>query len=246
MFLVPHILEGRDGRKGSSQPIVSPEKPSTVLLSYQRSGAHWLTYCLYRLAVHHIIDYNQQWPELNRIIAKFPANPNATRPFFQAHHLKQLSEWRKKNLSRERDTLVLLVRDYKECYPRNRPDVPLLLLPDIEPHYFEDLEIYHNWPTERRYLVYYEDLIENLEATLDGVLTFLGEPIDGIPSFLENLEEHRRFVIKAYDKTWGSQSKGMDIHHHSKKIDPELLRQFDELVIGRYPHLLPYLERYLP
>lgn len=254
VLMVPSFFYGVNSSKQTSRPISSTE-PSTVLLSYERSGSHWLSYCLYRLAIHHVIDYNEVCNDVSNFIPKLPVNTKATRPFCRAHtiqggadvyaHLHRNSPHYGVKISKEKDILLLLLRDYKECYPRQRPNEPLLLMPQKEPHYFENLELYHNWPAERRYLVYYEDLTQNIEETLKDLLTFLQEPVDGVPQFLANLEDHKQLVLHAYDKRWGAQSKGDDIHYHAKKIDSELLRQLDELVIARYPHLVPYLERYL-
>lgn len=225
---------------------VKLQSPGTALLSYERSGAHWLTYCLYKLVEHHSINYNSQCADFNRFIPKLPSNPKATRGFFRAHDVKGLYKYHRKVLSKETDRLLLLLRDYKECYPRHDPNDPLLLLTEQKRHYFDNLEVYHNWPPERRYLVYYEDLISDLPTTLENVLVFLGEPVDGMSQFLAHLEEHKQFIMSAYDKVYSSHSKGEDLHYHAKKIDPELLEQLDELVVARYPHLVPYLERYLP
>lgn len=224
-----------------------------VLASYQRCGTHWLGYCLYQLLENYDFNYAKEYGDIARFIEPLRSkNPSGIK--FQRGHVLVDSSLQKRltinevSISPETDVLIVLLRDYKECYIRHqdrryRGPIDMFIR---EPVYFNNLEAYHHWDPARRYLIYYEDLMTDPRGTLQDLLTFLGEEEEGLDRFIEDIDLHRQVVLDAYDQRWRSVTKGEDLHYHKEHADPAVLEKMDQIVLSKYPHLLPYLERYLP
>lgn len=234
----------------------SGENEKTMIMSYQRCGTHWLGYCLYQLLENYDFDYTDQYRDISPFMepmrTKNPHGKKMVRGHYLVNkysHQKTTKRFNVIYYDRKKDVLIVLLRDYRECYIRNnlkRQCKNPLELMRVDPTYFDNLEIYHTWPEERRYIVYYEDLLENMHDTLKDLLAFLGEKGERLDPFIDEIDAHRQVVLKAYDRKWSSVTKGEDLHYHKEQTDPMILEGMDQIVLKKYPHLLPYLERYLP
>lgn len=222
----------------------------TIMLSFYRCGSHWLGYCLYELTENYDLNFNREFgdtPLFSDSRKPMTSKNSHGIKFLRGHRIRDIEKRDHIKIDKKNDRLILILRNYKECYKReaNRIKMCSLHFFHQNPLYFDDLDIYHHWPKENRYLVYYEDLIENPRETLEGVLSFLGESGNNLDPFVNNIESHKKIMLDAYSHRWGSASKGEDLHFHEKQTDPADLIQMDDHVKTTYPHLLPYLQRYL-
>lgn len=147
--------------------------------------------------------------------------------------------------------LIFMIRNYKECIPRQ---VGTKNLNSILNHcknaeatfdYISVLRYYDEVKTKKM-IIYYEDFITDTEKTLREVVEFLKqfdmEP-NNLEGFLENLEEHRTISIQKYRP--GSQSGGDKLLFHCNNISDENKKKIDDHLIKNHSELFDkYLTRY--
>ncbi len=217
----------------------------TAILSVQRSGVHWLGYCINQLTSRFVVSVDSK--AYNKLETNFTRKKL---PIYTHHIHKRVASF--KNL--EKQKIIFLVRNYKETLIRNfgRMDKIRHVLNHSEtepskivvPH----LELYDKHPKENRCLVYYEDLLLNPKKTLLNVLEFLGEPSDRLEKFISNLEVHKQYVISLYNSKFHGPSKsgGADLLYHSKKFDRKDLTEIDNIIKNLNPEIFEkYLKRFI-
>ncbi len=64
--------------------------------------------------------------------------------------------------------------------------------------YLQILQLYDQWPQDRRFMIYYEDLISDPEQTLKGLLAFLQEPPIYLDAFIACYDEHKKACLGMY------------------------------------------------
>lgn len=236
------------------------DEPNVVFLSGARTGTHWTLYCL-----HHVTEnYDVHYPELfwvDEDKEELERRESLPRKFHHVHFAYTLG----KNLyNSSKDFLIVVVRNYKEyflrhCYDAQEvykiSDASLCLKSDqidnvfakadILSYLFYNLYLYDKWPEERRHIVYYEDLMQDPEATLDSLLEFLGEDTSKLRDFMQTFDEHKAFALSRYHKERGSVTKGTDLEYHSKQISVDTLKSIDEHVKKNWGDVWEkYLSRY--
>lgn len=226
-------------------PPEDPIESKTALLTYPRSGTMWFQWCLTYGA-------NRFWKKESRLWENFDLEIDFSRPLLlHTHHPHYLE----KVYRPEKDKIILIVRNYRECMIRNYGVGSVSeIIRNIEGNprkklnvlwYFKNLELYDNWPEENRLLVYYEDLVKKPRKVFDRVLAFLGEDPDAMDDFFANYEEQREKSLAWRNSIGGfmiAQSRGKKLSFHSNRIPKRVRIQFDEVVKESYPHLW---ERYL-
>tara|TARA_R110000796_G_scaffold58413_4_gene134860 strand:+ start:15680 stop:16327 length:648 start_codon:yes stop_codon:yes gene_type:complete len=155
---------------------------------------------------------------------------------------------------KERYPSIFLLRNYKECVPRqlgctkrgNEYD-----LESIKSHmrnanatkdtktfdYIKVLKYYDELEKEKL-LIYYEDLISNTENELKRLVDFmngLGFKTELFNDFIINLEKHRKESLKRYTPT--SSSGGNVKIFHSKNIRDKDKNSLDKFLQKTYPNL---------
>ena len=205
-------------------------EPEVVLLTYPRSGANWLMYCVTKLT-------NRGWSHKQGEISYTPGNisyDRAKKRYHQTHYWHAIA----KHIDSDSDYLMMIVRNPKECITRHNGSLESGIKNFNNWRYFlQNLELFDSWSEEKRLLVYYEDLMRNPKAELQRVLEFLGEyKINAFETFIRNLPKHQRFVLSYYDRQrGGSKSRGKDLLYHSKSALDEVQKEFDALIKEQYP-----------
>jgi len=213
------------------------EQERVFLLTFPRSGTMWMLECLEDLSRYH----QEQF-----LIIHDHYSPN-----FQTY-----------GLDKNQDRLILLVRNYKECFirhkgnwedaksctfrpmPRKPSSNPLHYLSD----YFENFYYFRAWNKEKTLLIYYEDLMTDFEREMTKISRFLEVDESWLIAFMKDYERHRIESIQNYEdekKLGTSESKGNDILFHSRSLDRGVLLEMERFAANSYPWLeYTYLMRY--
>lgn len=224
------------------------QEGNTILFSFPRSGLHWACYCVLNLTEDYYVDF----PEAYATLKDQSMLEGREKKILRAHTQRYFQE-SVAPIDRQHDRLILLMRDYKECISReardNWDDALQLLYGKISPgkakSIFDNLELYDSWPSDRRLLIYYEDLLSNPKQVLAELVEFLGEDDHLLRPFMKNYEKHQETMLTAYQGKHGTFSQGKDLHYHSKKAPPQVIHDMDEYVKKKYPYLWnKYLMRY--
>lgn len=221
---------------------------NTILFSFPRSGLHWTCYCILNLTDDWYVDF----PEAYEVLHKPELLAGREKKILRAHTQKYFTEC-VAPIRKKHDRIIMLVRNYKECFCREAKDnwndaLKLLhgkICPGKAASLFENLKLYDSWPEDRRFLIYYEDLLSNPEPILSALLDFLGEDQSRLASFMANYDKHKETMLNAYQGKHGTYSRGKDLTYHSKKAPRMVIRQMDDYVKKNHPFLWEnYLMRY--
>ncbi len=149
-------------------------------------------------------------------------------------------------MDKEKDLLILILRDYKECLLRDLGDIQTAKeeLNEPDPSYFANLALFDAWDEKRKLLVYYEDLLAELRRELERVLLFLGEDTSSLDPFMDQLDYYKMLSLEFYSMYVGpTLSRGEDILFHTKH-NPEAFL-LDEIAHAKFPSLWEkYLTRF--
>lgn len=222
----------------------SLQAPKVMVCSYPRSGTHFLCYAMRYLS--------------HSMPAKSRLKIERCHSFLRYYEVqKQKNE--QPSIDPNKDYLVLILRNYRECMLRSflgdSEKVLQHLVDDSSSHliyrYFNNLEDFDNWPPHKRHLVYYEDLMQNPMEELLKIANFLKIDKRRVLEFVKNIDFHREECLKRYNREFKAsdyrhtQSKGLDMLYHSKKIPLDERIKMDILAKQRSPYLYKkYLKRY--
>lgn len=226
-----------------------------LLLSYPRSGNTWYRYCIEFLTKKPTLGYQTnaaiKWdkkPIGNFVI--LGVDLNAKNILIKRHAIEMLHE--------DVDKLILLIRDYKECIVRHNELIGTPLTIDVlvnacsckstdrHPHqiakgYIRAIEYYDSF-TKNKMIVYYEDLITDLQSVMKKSLTFLNEKDAYLDSLIKNITFHENQCIDLYEL---SSTKGKNVKHHSKQMSSEERKEWDSFLLNNHEALFnKYLKRY--
>lgn len=163
------------------------------------------------------------------------------------------------------DVLVFIIRNYKECIPRNLQIVrkrsdetkfdyyERVATASIEkelfgayPGYIRNLDFYDKFDGKKQ-IVYYEDLItvrsgEDISSSIVTLGDFFGVGTDKYQEFIKNLEKHKE---KCLGKLKFRGISGEDPLFYSEHIRKEVKDEVDALIQAKCPDLYKkYLKRY--
>lgn len=148
--------------------------------------------------------------------------------------------------------LILILRDYKECIPSQllhdgREGNYVLTICEMfktQYYYFDNIRLFDQHKN-KKLLIYYEDLISNPLQEFKKIAAFLGASPSKIKDFLEKKDEHKKHVLKFYQKEGHFTPKsGGDQKHFSKNWKEHEIKLCDDLVKRSYPDVWKYLRRY--
>ncbi|MDX8430968.1 MAG: sulfotransferase domain-containing protein [Candidatus Algichlamydia australiensis] len=236
-----------------STPVENRERIG--LLSYPRVGSRWFMYAL-------IFGANRSW-RVNHsskntdavLWHNFEQEVDESKVVLDTSHHRLFFE---KEYLRERDKLILILRNYRECLIRHSGvEKVLQMIHELNTKsggkfsanwYLKNLQFFDDWPEERRLLIYYEDMIQNPKEVFERVATFIDEDPEVFASFLAHYKEHVAKSLAWRNAKEGhvrAQSMGRDLSYHSKRISRKKRQKFDEAVKNNYPDLWEkYLTRY--
>lgn len=215
---------------------------TVVILSYPKSGNTWLRYIIEavtgRPSLGSPSGLSEDLPIYTRVEG-LEVDPDAVPSAVKRHWVRHINEE-----DRQRP-LIVAVRNYKECFIRNRrflvEDLKIAFEVEVEGRlYMEDLAYYTDYAGPKL-LLFYEDLIDEPVNAITSLMRFLEVPDEDCSRFLERYEEHRDRSLGAYP----SQTLGKAKIHHARSLSHSERRAWDRQVRGLNPALYDrYLTRY--
>lgn len=141
----------------------------------------------------------------------------------------------------------MIVRNYFESMISIHKDIQTVqkIIQKSKSYYFDILQLYDSWNSNKRLLIYYEDLIQDFENQMKKMLSFLEIDDNNLQSFMENYENLSEQCLHAYTITFGLGSGGKDLLFHSKNIPRTQLKKIEVIIKRQFPDLWhKYLTRY--
>ena len=206
------------------------------LMGYPRSGNHWIRFCLENL-----------------LSSADALNQESSRYTYWGHNPRRLRLYR---ADQEKDYLIVIVRNYRECMMRhhnNRDDRMLDFMRFEDSNlnrmeqlfeanrngYILTLKCYEAWNPKNRFMVYYEDLINDPETNLKSLMRFLGQDEALVDAFMIDFEAKRD---ESYKRYINPQSRYSNLIYHTSLMREENILECDEFMRTKYPD---YWEKYL-
>lgn len=220
-----------------------------ILASFPRSGNHWVRY---------IIEFFSKRPTVGCGGKKWSTEDDG--PLFEklgkVGYYKELKPIVKKRHYIQKEdidkNLILIIRDPLECIVRqglkgNFPKFTNIMIPKLSTEYCDLIRQFDTWK-KKKCLIYYEDLLLNINSIIKKVLEFLDIQKYNIKDLTDNLDYHKKISINYYVNTAKSPShtKGNTISHHINRIDnatQELLTNKIKTTLSM-PLYNKYLKRY--
>ena len=172
------------------------------LISYPRSGNTWLRYCIEYIFKRPTIGYTTPGSSSfdKKSIGNFAdIKTTGDEPIMIKRHSFE------DGCCEENDKIIVLIRNFQEVIIRHTQKTDIgsfisnLSGKENEVDYYSILKQYDNWKGDK-ILIYYEDLISNLESTLHSVCDFLAgnKKEEAVDEIIKNLEHHKEKSIKVY------------------------------------------------
>jgi len=244
---------------------LSREGDVSYLLSYPRSGNTLVRYIFefvtgrptMQLSSHHdliniFLNYSLKELEVD-LYAK---------PLWKVH--RNLAIQAQGFYKFDRTILVLLVRNYKEIalrYSQFR-DLPLFdesgqLIEDNlklafsiwdkddeRELYFQNIAYFDTLPQDKRLLIYYEDLMQYPEHSVEQITDFFGGSRERMQKLLADYDYYKDRIHTFYDKEETALSNVGDVRFYSHRFTSAQRRSIDNWVKEHHADLWPYLARY--
>ena len=193
-----------------------------ILLSYPRSGSHWLSYCIAQAFNVEILEAAKG--KCVRAPFPYPSEPKAS---FIKRHGHESNFWTKEIGG----PCLLILRNPLECIPRHldskRDEAILgsmsgkdLKALENATDYITILEYYDKLKSCKG-IVYYEDLIQNPVDTIKSLSNFFSAAfsLDYSGSFEDNLSILTEKSLNFYNTFNKSQTMGKHITFHSRNLN---------------------------
>ena len=209
---------------------------TATLLSYPRSGNTWFRYCIETITKLRTVGLNGG-PLWEEGILPEHRTDNIETILFKEHVPKE----------GKGDKLILLTRNYKEVLIRTslEENYENVIYNDRNKQisYINSLRFFDKYKGDKL-LIYYENLLDNIEIELKKCLDFLNFKFDEdeIKEFISNIDYHRNKSLKIYGE---SETNGSDKIFHSKNIDKSTKKDWDNFYKSNYPKIFnKYLKKY--
>lgn len=234
--------------------------PKTYLLSYPISGNSWTRYCLEyitkRPTIYLYPNYIKQVPYANGplgYIFDVLQTEMSRDPIWKVHNKDDIL--RLKTYSPDKEKLIFIVRNPKEVLIRNFPVLfnndkgnffSILHIQNEFSEYFENIRIYDEWPSENKILIYYEDLISDIESTLKKLCDFFNVDRSIVNSFMEQYNYHVKNELNLYNtQSRKTITNGNKTLYYSNELSREDLKTADLNISFIHPDLWKkYLKRF--
>ncbi len=230
----------------------------TFLLSEKNSGNTWCRYLIEYLtkkptmqADHHKVTANLP---LGMTFSDLKINLNSPK-VWKCHDvgfMKRAAKVAGKKLNKNKDKLIFILRDYKECtssHFHSKQAIKRMLLASSA-HYFTILDLYDSWSPENKILILYSDLVLNPQKVLEQLAEFFDISDRNFDTLIENIDFHRERLRSLYSrefKTPKSIENGYSksaLTYHQKKLPESFWEEIDDILLKKYPDLCEkYVER---
>lgn len=211
---------------------------AVCLLSYPRSGSNWVQY---------MIDKALGISPIKKSMMNTMYRSTLILP--KKKYIIKLHGSESNGLDYDFDKLILVIRNPKEAIPRQH-DYPgfaafqhaLEKNPEKAYSYVLPIIYYQKFPRDKL-LLYYEDLLEDIEKPLHELKDFLGIDKDTIPEFIDKLGYHQTTSKGRLKRTPVSNDAPI---FHSKKFSASFKLMIDQALLRKWPGLTrKYLVKYL-
>ncbi len=209
------------------------------LISYPRSGNTWTRYC-----IEHLTDKKTVGYENNHGVIW---ESKGIRPelWGQKTFVKKVHGSTPTN--DKNDKCILLIRNPKEALIRHGGRIE---------GWTSYLDFYENKFRGKKLLIYYENLIQDLESNIKKVLELLEVKVDDekYNNFFSNISFHKQQCIDMYEARDAqgknpqneSTTQGNSLIYHSKKMPVSEKLDMDNFLLEKYSNITSkYLIRYL-
>lgn len=226
------------------------------LLSYPRSGNTWVRYMVEYLTqrpTYYHIEYKEKDPPIGARDSSLNVNLEEEPVMLKRHWFKSNDQ-----LDPDKDSIILLIRNYKEVIPRHHCEAPSEKFPTLasrfsgemrgsensECDYIKVIVDYDNWSGKKTFF-YYEDLVRNPHSIFTELykifkLEDINISLDRYENFKKNMEHHRTNGIKNYHtKSW-TKGKVNQLDFHQKQVNPDLLHSVTVKLKKQYPKIFEH------
>ena len=223
------------------------------LYSHERSGTHFVMGIIAYLT-NRRIDFPYSYYKEKRILPNLVNIPvdDLQPPCYLYHN----SFGEHQYINKEKNKLILVLRNYKECFLRHfskytsvllrfRHDRKNILDNNQATYYFKNIEAYDSFSPQNRFLICYEDLISNPKKVIFDLANFLNSSPEKASELWNNFDQFKADQLYLYRHFGGSRSKGKSTIFHSKNIEIKKLQKLDTIIKRNYPRYWElYLSRY--
>lgn len=225
----------------------SQEQPYNALyqLCYSGSGSHLMNLYVARLLNTDVTiirkDKVLAYDKFNHLF-HLTNNPRAPK-YYRTHFSQKVPK-------DEKSFLLLLLRDYKECFfheiingmLKGSISQEFSKFPKNMNSYFENIHFFDEWEGDKL-ILYYEDFLFDPLPELQKLHNELGLNVKDLPALILRAKEESRNIFKLYPGRAHSRGKSTD--YHMKSRSKEVAYQMNKKVKEHYPDLFDqYLFRY--
>ncbi len=229
----------------------SKTENTVILLSSPQSGTNLVSCTLNAITRKPIGDFRSGMIYEN-VMNRLQLDSICSTPFiYRTHYADDL-----KRVSSKLNKLIFVSRNLKELLFR---DYLIFSLEDLQSDevqsfintYLQRFKVYESWNPHNRYLVFYEDFInqENDEITL-ALLDFVDEEPTFFYDYIEHKEEYLNKILDSYKNQhkakFGASSKnGAKALYYTKHRNSKILRSVDQILQKKEPLIWEkYLKRF--
>ncbi len=233
-------------------------------LSYMSSGTNLTTAMIQALTKREIAIIGgtpKKWVENNHSRLKAFNRLNleldlSKPPIWRTHNTKGKKGDIIRNANQDKNKLVMVVRNPKECLVRQCRYSEKTLIKSVLTntggfaHFISNLQFFDDWSDENtKIIVYYEDLLDQPRTVAIKLLEFLEEDQRHLDFVFGDYEQFCEKVIKSYqsqtEERKNRSSGGNQKIFHSRKFSKRGMKKIDSHLRMNYPKLWDkYLARY--
>jgi len=241
---------------------LSQTENAILFLSTPRSGSNWISGCLSAITRKPISwlhwkrtffqSIRRHDPSYNRLkLHLVTGKPLLYRTHYEFDELMQIPSDRNKLIFVTRNPKELIFRAFFLSSPGM--DFPSTqFLDEFLIDYLPPFEIYDKWADENRFLVFYEDFIENDDSILLDLIVFMKEEPCYWEDFSSNKQSYFSRLIKSYQRQHkenlggaSSSKSGPQAIYYTQYVSADVLKEIDEYIQKKSPLIWEkYLKRF--
>lgn len=222
------------------------------LISYPRSGSTWIRYCIEYLTEAATLGWMNFCPTpeiINQLsnldVSGLPAHYfESTGVILDEEKLNKLPILTKRHnhedIKTDINSLLLLVRDYKECVERQSSKE--LRISIKKTNYLDLIRFYDRFEGKKD-IIYYEDIIKDVKSCIIKSLDLLEHKIEGskLDEFMHNIDSHHAKCMSLYKD---SDTDGKTISRNKDAHTVDYYKECERYISENHSDISKYLERY--